>query len=417
MDAMKSFPSARWFHCAVCLLMLAIGFPSGCSPQVRPADLSGKLPILRILILQSQTSIKLTASANPTVRLKGFTAYRPVEIGSTPVSLTCTASGWQMGSASLGIGELSMHPASDGSVSIDGHAYRGYFRFIPRSAGEFDVVNDLDVESYLRGVLPRELFPSFADEAFKAQCVAARTYAIYEKKMRPPSADFDLYADERSMVYGGMGGETQKASLAVDATRGMVVAYGPAGEERIFKAYFSSCCGGAGQSAAEAFGDPVIPPLAAQAVGNLCSASPRFNWPMIAISKTDLTHRIQHYGQLHNNQEKDIAAVVSINVMSINAVGRPVMFTITDAKNRRFAIVGEELRRAVNTDSTPGTKLPSSDFQLDNQPKEIRFINGHGLGHGVGLCQWCAQARAEQGMGFRQILLLAYPQSTVVTAY
>jgi stage II sporulation protein D len=142
-----------------------------------------------------------------------------------------------------------------------------------------------------------------------------------------------------------------------------------------------------------------------------------FSWPTITIGKADLTRRIQHYGQLHNNQEKDIAAVASINVMSINAAGRPVMFTITDAKNRRFAIVGEELRRAINTDSTPSTKLPSSYFQLDNEPTQIRFINGHGLGHGVGLCQWCAQRRAEMGMGFREILLLAYPQSTVVTAY
>jgi stage II sporulation protein D len=407
----------RWLNCVIALLMLAIGLPSGCSPGIRPADLSGKVPILRILILQSQSSIRLTATADPTVRLKGLSAYRPVEISSTPVTLTYTASGWQMGSASLGIGELSMHPVSDGSVSIDGRAYRGYFRFIPRSAGVFDVVNDLDIESYLRGVLPRELFPTFADEAFKAQCVAARTYAIYEKKMRPTIADFDLYADERSMVYGGMSGETQRGSMAVDATRGMVVAYGPAGEERIFKAYFSSCCGGAGQSASEAFGDPPIPPLAAQAVGNLCSASPRFNWPTVTISKSDLTHRIQHYGQLHNNQEKDVGNIVSIHVMSINAVGRPVMFTITDAKNRRFAIVGEELRRAINTDSTPSTKLSSSYFQLDNRPNDIRFINGHGLGHGVGLCQWCAQARAEQGMGFREILSLAYPQSVVVTAY
>jgi stage II sporulation protein D len=302
-------------------------------------------------------------------------------------------------------------------VAIEGHAYRGRFRFIPRSGGNFDVVDDLDVESYLRGVLPRELFSNFADEAYKAQCVVARTYSIYEKQMHTAGSDFDLYSDDRSLMYGGMGAETIKGNLAVDATRGMVVVYGPPGTERIFKAYFSSCCGGAGQSAAEAFGDPVTPPLSAQANGSLCSGSPRFLWPTVTISKADLTHRIQHYGQLHNMQEKDIAAIVSINIMSVNNVGRPVMFTITDAKNRRFAIVGEDLRRAVNTDSTPTTKLWSSYFQLDNEPREIRFVNGHGFGHGVGMCQWCAQRRAELGMGFRDIVVLSYPQSKVVTAY
>jgi SpoIID/LytB domain protein len=56
-------------------------------------------------------------------------------------------------------------------------------------------------------------------------------------------------------------------------------------------------------------------------------------------------------------------------------------------------------------------------FQLDNQPREIRFINGHGLGHGVGMCQWCAERRAEMGMGYQQIVLLAYPESKLLKAY
>ena len=204
---------------------------------------------------------------------------------------------------------------------------------------------------------------------------------------------------------------------AVEATRGIVAAYGPPGQERIFKAYFSSCCGGMGQSAAEAFGDPVIPPLSAQATGALCSESPRFTWPTVAISKADLTRRFQHFGQLHNLAEKDIGMVTSINILSVNSVGRPVLFTITDDRNRRFAINGEELRRAVNTDSTPKTKLSSSLFQLDNEPTEIRFVNGHGLGHGVGMCQWCAQKRAEMGMSYQAIVTLAYPQSVLVKAY
>jgi stage II sporulation protein D len=273
------------------------------------------------------------------------------------------------------------------------------------------------VEGYLKGVLPGEMFSYFADEAYKAQAVVARTYAIYEKQMHSSGSEFDLFSDERSMMYGGLGAETSKSVRAVDETHGVVVAWGPSGSERIFKAYFSSCCGGAGQSATEAFGDPPIPPLSAQANGSLCAGSPRFLWPTVIISKSDLTHRIQHYGQLHNLPIKDIASVNSINVLSVNAVGRPVMFTITDSRNRRFALIGEELRRAVNTDSTPKTRLLSSYFQLDNEPTEIRFTNGHGFGHGVGMCQWCAEKRAEMGLTYREIVLLSYPQSKLVTAY
>ncbi len=420
-DAMmrsRSIPARRWFHFIVGMLMLAIGLPSGCSQDIKPSDFSGKTPVLRVLILQSQSSVRLTASQSPSIRFSGSVASRSVDLPpGTPVDISYSSSGWRLGAASLGTGEFTLIPESEGSVAIGGRSYRGRFRFVPHPGNTFDVVNDVDVEGYLKGVLPGEMFAYFADEAFKAQCVVARTYAIYEKQMHSAGSEFDLFSDERSMMYGGLGAETPKSVLAVDDTHGVVVAYGPAGSERIFKAYFSSCCGGAGQSAAEAFGDPAIPPLSATSAGSLCSGSPRFTWPAVTISKTDLTRRIQHYAFLHNMPEKDIALITSINVMSVNAVGRPVLFTITDARNRRFAIVGEELRRAVNTDSPPKTKLWSSYFSLDNEPAVIRFVNGHGFGHGVGMCQWCAEKRAEVGMDYRQIVLLAYPQSTLVTAY
>jgi stage II sporulation protein D len=406
-------------HCVVALLMLAIGFPSGCSQDQTPrSDFSGKTPLLRVLIFQSLNGVRITAASPPSIRMAGGPSAQPVDLpADTPVMLSISPSGWQLGSAGLSPGEFTLLPATDGSVAFNGHAYRGRFRFVPKPGGQFDVINEVDVESYLRGVLAGEMFSTFADEAYKAQAVVARTYAIYEKQMHTAASDFDLYADERSMVYGGVSAETPKSLRAQQATRGLVVAYGSPGSERIFKAYFSSCCGGAGQSAADAFGDPDIPPLSATSTGSLCANSPRYNWPPVTISKSDLTRRIVHYASLHNMPEKDMAAVASINILSMNNVGRPVLFTITDVKNRRYAIVGEELRRAINTDSTPTTKVWSSFFQIDNGPREIHFINGRGFGHGVGLCQWCAQRRAELGMGFEQIVTLSYPRSTIVKAY
>jgi stage II sporulation protein D len=418
MDAMDLMNAAhsRWFQRAVCLFLLVIGLPSGCMHHIRPADFSGRTPLLRVLILQNQTSVGIMATQSPSARLKSDVSDRHLEL-SAPVVVTCAADGWHIGSASFKREELTVSPTSEGTVFIDGRAYRGHYRFIPRANNNFDVINDVDVEGYLKGVLQKELYTNFLEETYKAQAVVARTYAIYEKQTRPKGSEFDLFSDEHSQVYGGISAETEKARKAVDDTHGIVVAYGPPGEERIFKAYFSSCCGGLGQSAAEAFGDPVIPPLSAQAMGTLCSASPKFNWQPIGVSKMELTHRIQHYAQLHNMPEKDMAAVSRIDILSLNSVGRPVMFTITDVKNRRYAIVGEELRRAVNTDSTPPTKLPSSLFQLDNRATEIWFVNGHGQGHGVGMCQWGAERRAELGEKYDQIVLQSYPQSVLLKAY
>jgi stage II sporulation protein D len=411
----------RWLHGVLCLFLILVGFPSGCSQNLPPADFSGKTPIVRVLILQNQSSVTINASEPPSVRSVSEVTIRRVELPeATPIQLTRTPQGWQLGAVTLEDKDFTLIPAVEGSVSINGHAYRGRYHFVARAGGMFDVVNDVDVEGYLKGVVAREMLPNFAPEAYKAQAVVARTYALYQSQMKSPGSRFDLYGDDRDQVYGGISSESAKSREAVEQTHGMVVVYGPPNQEKIFKAYFSSCCGGIGQSAADAFGDPPSVPLSAQAVGTLCSESPRYSWPTITLTKTELTRRLKLYGQKHNRPEKDMAPLNRLDIAAMNTLGRPVKFVATDAHGRRYNYTGEEIRNAVNTDipaNMPHTKLFSSLFQLQNDAATVSFTNGHGLGHGVGMCQWCAQRRAEMGLKFTEIVLDSYPQSKMVTAY
>ena len=424
---MASPPIARrwWINGLAGVLLLAGALTSGCnSTPLRPADFSGRTPVVRVLLLSNRSRVTVTADVPPTAKLLGDPDSRHVDLSpGVPVTLTLTPRGWQLGAATIKrSAELTLMPAVEGSVRIEGRAYRGRFRFVPRTSPAlgtptFDVVNDVDVENYLRGVVAGEMPPTFAPAAYAAQAVVARTYALYVMKSTGPSARFDLFADERSQMYGGLTGESPKALAAVDATAGEVVAYGPPGEERIFKAYYSSCCGGRGQSAAEAFGDPPIPPLAAQSRGSMCAASPSFNWPPIVVSKSELTRRIRHWGQIHRRPERDLAAVRQIEVAADNAVGRPVRFTVSDVNGRRYAFTGEEIRAAVNTDAPPKFRLPSSLFRPDDRGDAVAFDDGHGRGHGVGMCQYCAQAQAERGADYRQVVLDAFPSAVILRAY
>lgn len=406
------------FPFRICLFLLLGLVTAGCNQALTPADFSGHTPVVRVLLLQNSHGINLTASQPPLIRTADVASPRRVDVPpATPVPLVLTATGWRLGSVAVGNGELLIQPAVEGSVSVDGHPYRGRFRLVPTSANTFDVVNDVDVEGYLKGVVPREMLRLWNDETYKAQAVVARTYAIYELKAASPTSPYDLFDDQRSQVYGGIAAETAQGCNAVDQTAGVVVVSGPPGQERIFKAYFSSCCGGIGQSAADAFGDPPSAPLTEQAVGNLCSESPHFNWPDVVVSKAELTKRFRRFGQLRNRAEKDMAAVVRIDVAGSNQFGRPVRFVVTDARGKRFMWTGEEIRWAVNTDATDTTRLKSSLFQIDNQKDAVRFYNGHGWGHGVGMCQWCAQRRAELGWSYDAIVLAAYPHSKLLRAY
>jgi len=104
-------------------------------------------------------------------------------------------------------------------LELDGPAYHGLL-VVRRSGARLSVVNSLPLEQYVEGVVPREMPSRWSLAALEAQTVAARTYALATLK---PGKAFDLYADTRSQVYGGVAAETPRTNLAVDRTRGRVV--------------------------------------------------------------------------------------------------------------------------------------------------------------------------------------------------
>ncbi|HZL35020.1 MAG TPA: SpoIID/LytB domain-containing protein [Tepidisphaeraceae bacterium] len=399
------------------LAILLSLLPLGCNHAQSIPESAPGAPMVRVLVLENRPRVNLTASEAPSVHV-GTGAAQPLDISpgaAIPVSLT--ALGWKLGAARLGFGQLTVEPASDGTVRVDGHAYRGRYRFIPRGGGTFDVVNDVDVDGYLMGVLPKEMYASWHKESYRALAVVARTYAVYVSRTNAAASGYDLFADTRSMMYGGMDAESAKSRAAVEATRGIVLAYGAPGQEKIFKAYYSSCCGGVTQDASDAFGEPPIEPLSEQNIGPRCTESPYFNWPTVTISRTELTRRIRLWGAHNNAPEANIGPVLRIDILSSNHFGRPASFIITDTRGYQYRLNCEDTRLAINTDANGGATLPSSFCRPVNSATDIRFTQGHGYGHGVGLCQWCTQHEAIAGVPYRQIVLSAFPKAVLLKAY
>ena len=402
----------------ILILSLLLLLPASCRQNVQaPPD--GQAPLIRVRLFTNLSEAQVAAAAKPPRVTAGGVERRLNFPASGDVPLTLTPSGWQIGTVSLGAGdaELIIEPAVVASVRVNGQFHRGRYRFVPVAPGKFDVINDVDIDSYLKGVLAKEIPERWGEEAFKAQAVAARTYALYEAKTSGGKY-WDVWADTRSQVYGGYGAETNKSRMASDATAGVVLGYGPTGRERIFKAYFSSCCGGIGQSAFDALGDADIPPLGAKYVGPLCNISERFNWPPVVINKDELTRRIRTWGKRRDRPEKDMARLVRIDVSDVNRFNRPVRFQLTDERGARYSLTSEETRWACNADAPRGgPTLLSAFFKPVNEKDAIRFAEGHGFGHGVGLCQWCTAAMSDKGIAHEDILRHAYPGAVLVRAY
>ena len=117
-------------------------------------------------------------------------------------------------------------------------AYRGALEVRPSSVpGRLNAINAVEIEDYLKGVVPKESPASWPIEALKAQAVAARSYAI----ATPVKGNgFDQYDDPRSQLYAGVSAEAARTNQAVDATRSQVVLY----NGKVAQTFFFSTSGG-----------------------------------------------------------------------------------------------------------------------------------------------------------------------------
>ena len=130
-------------------------------------------------------------------------------------------------------------------LSLDGEVYRGAL-LVHKRAGRLTIVNRLPLDRYLRGVVPWEMPDDWHPEALRAQAVVARSYALATLK---PGTLFDLYADTRSQVYGGVRAEEVSTNLAIGSTAGKVLFW----NGRVATTFYHSTSGGQTVSIAEAW--------------------------------------------------------------------------------------------------------------------------------------------------------------------
>jgi stage II sporulation protein D len=130
-----------------------------------------------------------------------------------------------------------LKPKGELSSLVGKGRYRGRVEILPNAQGRLTVVNTLDLETYLRGVVPREMGPGEfpALEALKAQAVAARTYA-YANRGKRAGEGFDLLDTVADQVYGGRDGEQALTDRAIRETEGLISTYGGAPIQALFMA-------------------------------------------------------------------------------------------------------------------------------------------------------------------------------------
>jgi stage II sporulation protein D len=351
-------------------------------------------------------------------------AGESAKVLSGPVDITHDPAGWTARDAA-GVrvswsGDVEqLHAAAESGppqLEWNGSTWPGHMRLVRVPSGGMDVVMDVPMETYLPGVVAKELYGSWDLDTFKAQAIAARSYAVVEDDRWSERRHYDVVAGEQSQAWIGAT-RNPTALQAVRETRGMVLVH----DGLVVPAYYSSACGGRPATARGAITDNphhAIAPISAgdgSARTACCERTKVAMWTA-TIPAAKVAERLRAWGR--SNWRPDVAAIESIAAVSParrNAAGRTVAFTLATPKGA-VTIGAEEMRTAINAARDRATSIRSSDCTIALVGGSMEFA-GRGFGHGAGMCQHGAQEMARRGTGWREILARYYPQSRVETAW
>lgn len=324
--------------------------------------------------------------------------------------------------------------------------YPGIIEIRVDHRGLLMAVTELPLELYLKGVVPSEMPASYPMEALKSQAVAARSEALARIGMRHPNDPFDLCAHVHCQAYTGCTQHDNRASKAVEDTRGYVLI----ADSMVAEAVYSSCCGGHTEDKLNVWNPPDAPHLHghwdaapdAKIPGKLdlttekgvakwvdmsppvwCNteafpklpevlkkAAASFRWE-VTYSRRELEDIIRR------KTGEDVGTLINIVPLQRGVSGRLMELEIQGThKNLR-------IQRELNIRNALSPQyLRSACFVVTYEAGEdgmpINFhIRGAGWGHGVGMCQVGAGTMAASGKSFKAILNHYYPGTRVEKIY
>lgn len=264
--------------------------------------------------------------------------------------------------------------------------------------GALAIYNDVELESYVASVMASEISPSWQPEALKAQAIAIRTYGVRRMHHAKPSL-YDVTDDTTNQVYRGVDKVVLSLSVATTQTAGKMVVSDNAPAD----VWYHSACGGHTASSVEITG--VAAPAYLQGTADqdatghaYCAASPYYAWrnslPASALASV-----------------AGVDAIASISVSEHWPDGRVKTVHVQAADGSSHDIDGHRFYSRA-TDVLGYKVVPSSLFDI--APAGGGYvITGHGVGHGVGMCQWGAQGRAKAGQDAATILAAYFPGTTI----
>ena len=278
--------------------------------------------------------------------------------------------------------------------------YRGRLQVLVGSSA-LQAVNHVPLEAYLPSVVASEMPASWPQAALRAQAVAARTYALRQRK---PAAAFDVSATVSSQVYKGVEAETASTRQAVASTRGQVLMFGPG----LANTVFHSSAGGSTENSGDLWSQQ-LPYLVS--VPDFDQHSPVHAWE----ERLEPEQLQKAFGEIGGAQRIDVLATTgSGRVRQARVTGPAGTLVLTGAQLRSrlglkstmvlFEVLAPELAALPALPPLAAEPAISPDQGPVQLPPPSLLAIGRGFGHGVGMSQWGAHGLANRGQSYEQIL-------------
>jgi stage II sporulation protein D len=316
-----------------------------------------------------------------------------------------------------------------GVLSVAGKPYREKLLIRALVAG-CEVVNTLDFEDYLEGVVNSEVSASWNPGVVGAQAVAARTYA-YAKLIEPRGElaarrSYDVDASVKDQVYGGFAREDFRASRLVEQTRGLVL-LAPDGSP--LRAFYHSTCGGVTELPERVWGSGA-PGFRHRVPCGECQESPAFRWKL-ELSGDELREALSRGGRDGRSSSQEAASGASLQDVAVESAkgdsGRVDLVLLRWRQGKRSWT--QRVGAAAFRSWVGPSRLRSTVFRVErprrpgllgwvgsgaSEPGVRRWLFvGRGNGHGVGMCQWGAKALGDRGLDYSAILKRYYPEARI----
>jgi len=318
-----------------------------------------------------------------------------------------------------------------GKKADDAVLYGGSLELQPNAYGTYTLINDVLLETYLRGVVPHEIGGNAPEAALSAQAIIARTYVL--RNLRRFAIDgYQLCADTHCQVYKGLTETATNADKAVTATKGQILTY----QNQLIDALYSSTTGGVTANFSDVWNGadrPYLKPVI-DAAGNTWNLSNRsladesnfeafiaqktgfnetgtslFRWRKES-SMADLTRDLQKFLKVKNSPYANFSTIEEIAVGTRSSGGRILKLQIKTDKGL-VTLEKDEVRSAFGPPIS--TLFYLQPLNKGNPTTWGYAFVGGGLGHGVGLSQTGAQELAKKGWSTAQILDFYYPGTQI----